>query len=77
MQYNLIDLLVTIYAEVEELEQLGIVARNPYSTTHIITFTLQVIRNICNFEEGMKSWHTRTIIERLGNISRITFNINT
>ena len=63
MQYNLIDLLVTMYAKVEELQQLGIAAGNPYLNKHIIKFVLRVIWNTRNFEEGMKYWHKRTRIE--------------
>ena len=55
IQYNNLDLLVTMYAEVKEQERLGIAAGNPYSTTQIITFAVHEIWNTCDFEEGMKS----------------------
>ena len=45
MQYNLLDPLVTMYNEVEDLEQLGIAADNPYSVTQLIKFALQIIKN--------------------------------
>ena len=32
IQYDLLDPLVTMYAQVKKLEQLGVAAENPYST---------------------------------------------
>ena len=49
IQYNLFDLLVTMYNVVEELKQLGITAAKSYSAAQIIAFALHVIRNTRNF----------------------------
>ena len=49
----------------------------PLLTVQIISFDLQIIRNTCDFEEGLKSWHIRPTIEKRGKILKNTLRTNT
>ena len=55
MQYDLLDPLVTLFSEIEDLEQIGIAANSPYTPYQLITFALQIIKNTRDFEDGMES----------------------
>ena len=45
MQYNVQDPLITIHNDIEDLEQLGKAANNPYLPSHLIT--LQLVASDC------------------------------
>ena len=63
-QYNVQDPLVTIYKEIEDLEQLGKASNNPYLPSQLINFALQVIKNTGDFEEGQKGWHAKEAVDK-------------
>ena len=73
MTYTLMDLLVTIYNEIEELEHLGVAAINPYSQSHIVSYELVIIKNTNDFETGIRTWITRLPIEHMWSNFRIHF----
>ena len=54
MVYNLMELLVTIYDEIEELEHLGVAAVDPYSISQIMSHGLTIIKNTNNFKTGIR-----------------------
>ena len=56
--------MVTLFSEIEDLEQLGIAANNPYTLYQLIIFALQIIKNTRDFEDGMKSWHVRPVLDK-------------
>ena len=64
MQYNVQDPLISVYKEIEELEQLGKAALNPYSSSQLVTFALQIIKNTGDFEDSQKKWHTKAQIDK-------------
>ena len=64
MQYNLLDPFVTMYSDIKDLEQLGIAANNPYFAVQLITFSLQIINNKRDFDEGMCTWHQRPAVDK-------------
>ena len=74
MQYNVQDPLITIYKEIEELEQLGKAANNPYLPSQLVTFALQIIKNTGDFEDSQKKWHIKTPIDKTWNNFKIHFD---
>ena len=64
MQYDLLDPLVVLFSEIEDLKQLGIAASNPYTTSQLIVFALQIIKNARDFEDGMKLWHRQPNVDK-------------
>ena len=73
MLYDLLDPLVTLFSEIEDLEQLGIAANNPYTAYQLITFSLQIIKNTRDFEDGMKTWHVRPMVDKTWNNFKLHF----
>ena len=64
MQYELLDPLVTMYDSIEDLEQLGIAANNPYAPAQLITFALHILKNTRDFEDGLRAWHKRPAVQK-------------
>ena len=56
IQYNLLDPLVKVFDEIEELQHLGIAAKDPYSEAQLIKFGFQIIKNTHDFETGIEKW---------------------
>ena len=63
MAYDLVDLLVTIYDETKELENLGDTVVNLYLQSQTVNYGLTMIKNMNNFETGIRTWITRPAIE--------------
>ena len=59
INYNLLDLLVTMYIEIEDLKQPIIATNKPYSIAQLITFSLKILKSTRNFEDSMKTWNAR------------------
>jgi hypothetical protein len=62
--YNLQDPLVTLFDQVEDLKKLGDAAQMPYSEQQIINFGIQLIRNTHDFQDGLKDWYSKPLLEK-------------
>ena len=74
MQYNVQDPLITIYKEVEDLEDLGKASSNPYLPSQLVTFALQIIKNTGDFEDSQKKWHTKLTTDKTWSNFKIHFD---
>ena len=53
--FNIQQLLVIIFNELEELEQLAIAANNPYVGNQSVNISIQLINNVNDFEKGLNA----------------------
>ena len=63
MEYNLSELLVTIFNEIEALAGLGVAANNAFSDMQQVQIGLRIIKNTNDFEKGIQTWYERPVAE--------------
>ena len=59
MHYMIHDPIVSIFNEIEDLRDLAVAARNPYTETQLIFFTLEIIRKSTEFEDALTKWEVK------------------
>ena len=55
--------MIILFDELEELQQISVVALNPYTGTKIVNIRLKLIKRFNDFEKGLISWFERPIVE--------------
>jgi hypothetical protein len=57
--YDISDPIVEIFNPIEDLEEFGIAANDPYTSQQLIKFGLQIIKDTGDLEKGQEEWHER------------------
>jgi hypothetical protein len=62
--YDISDPIVEIFNQIEDLEEFGIAANDPYTPQQLIKFGLQLVKDTGDMEKGQEEWHERPRIEK-------------
>ena len=57
--YDISDPIVEIFNPIEDLEEFGVAANDPYTSQQLIKFGLQIIKDTGDLEKGQEEWHER------------------
>ena len=62
--YDISDPIVEIFNKIEDLEEFGIAANDPYTPQQLIKFGLQLVKDTGDMEKGQEEWHERPRVEK-------------
>ena len=63
MSYHPSEPLVTVFNQIEDLERLGVAARDPFTDKQLVKIGLKIIKNTRDFADGLKTWYQRPRVE--------------
>ena len=63
MSYHPLEHLVTVFNQIEDLERLGVAARDPFTNKQLVNIGLKIIKNTRDFADGLKTWYQRPRVE--------------
>ena len=66
MNYIIHDPIITIFCEIEDLRDLAVAAQNPYAPAQLMSFVIEIIRKLTDFEDALRRWDTKLLLDRRG-----------
>ena len=59
--FDISEPLVILYNEIDDLQDLAVAAKNPFSDSQLVILGMRLIKNTGDFEKGIQEWYDRTV----------------
>ena len=74
MKFTVQDQLTTLYTAIEDSEELGRAARNPFTPEKLVDIALTVIKNTGDYQQGILEWYQQPLANQTYPAFKTHFN---